>query len=130
MQQQLPRPHRIVIHHIALRVRRDVHILQPRLMPVDAHETIAQVGPPPPDRLYFGPGKHDPRLQLLVDEVVVVGAPVDRDIPRLLILLRHRRAPAWPAPASCPAPGPRRGRTGRPPRGLSAPSRDPAWSAG
>src|SRR5215472_3917360 len=92
VQQQLARPPRLVVDVAALRVGADVDVLQPRLAPVDAHVAVGQVGPAGPERLHLGAGQHQARLVALVDEVVVEGAAVDRDV--LLPLLRHAAPPA------------------------------------
>src|SRR5207253_9652670 len=58
VQQELARTQRVMVHDIALSIRRDVNVLQPRLAVVDSHETIAKVGPSVPDRLHLRPGQH------------------------------------------------------------------------
>src|SRR5207245_2403682 len=127
VEQELARPHRIVVHDVALCIRRDVDVLQPCLAVVDPDKAVAEVGASVSYRLHLGSRQHHARLVLLVDEVVVVCAAVDRDIPLFIVLLRHRPAPASPAPASCPAAGPLRTHTGRPRRGPSRLSPDRAW---
>ena len=129
VQQELARAQRVMVHDIALSVRRDVNVLQPRLAVVDSHETIAKVGPSVPDRLHLRPGEHHPRFVLLIDEVVVVGAAVDRDVPVFVVPIRHRRGPASRARASCPAAARRRARSDRLRGARSTPSPDLARSA-
>src|ERR1700687_1329256 len=113
MQQQLAGPRRLDVHAVRLRVRRYVHVLQPGCVAVDPHKTVAQIRPPIAHRLDLWAAEHDPGLELLVDEVVVIRAPVDRHVARALVLLRHRPTPASPAPASSPAPAPRPAHTDR-----------------
>src|SRR5438445_1972969 len=93
VQQQLARPHRLVVHDVGLLVRRDMHVLQPRRVAaaVDSYEPIAEVRGSVAHRFDLGPGELDPSLELLVYEVVVVSAPIDRNVALALILpLRHR----------------------------------------
>src|SRR5438046_2225171 len=71
VQQQLARAHRLVVHEVALGVRRDVHVLQPRLVPVDAHEAVAQVAPARADRLHLRAGRHHARLVRLIPGVTL-----------------------------------------------------------
>src|SRR5258706_11474102 len=131
MQQQLARAHRLVVHEVALRVRRDVHVLQPCLIAVDSHESVAQVASALADRLHLRACQHHAGFELLIDEVVVKGAAVDGPVAvAVLLLVRHRPGPASPAPAASPAVGPGRARTARPRHGHSAPSRDRvSWAA-
>src|SRR5207249_10743160 len=130
VQKQLARAHRLVVHEVALGVRRDVHVLKPRLVPVDAHEAVTQVAPALADRLHLSAGQHHAGLVLLIYEVVVKRAAVDRHVAlAVLVLVSHRPAPALPAPAACPAAGPDQARTASHRRGLSAPSRARVSSA-
>src|SRR5260370_36187973 len=105
MEQELARTQRLVVHEVRLRVGRDVHVFQPRLVAIDPHEPVPKVRAPIANRLHLGTCEHDPRLELLVDEVVVVRAAVNCDISLtlvlavLLIFVSHRAALAPPSPA-------------------------------
>src|SRR5713101_9709646 len=118
VQQQLARAHRLVVHKVALRVRRDVHVLQPRLIAVDAHVSVTKVAFALADRLHLRACQHHARLELLIDEVVVKRTAVDGLVAvAVLVLVRHRPGPSSPAPAAFPAAGPDRARTASLPRG-------------
>src|SRR6266581_6770859 len=97
VEQQLARVHGLVVHSVALRVLGYVHVLKPRLVAIDAHETIAQVRPAVAHGLDLRAAEHDSGLHLFVDEVVVIGAAVDGDVSsELLLFLRHCPRPASP----------------------------------
>src|SRR6202158_5836782 len=113
VQQELAGADGLDIHEIGLLAWRDVAVFQPRLVSVDAHESVTKVGAAATHRLDLRPGQHDSRLELLVDEVVVVRAAVDRDVPLALgVFFRHPKAPAWRALVASPAAGTDRGRSG------------------
>src|SRR5258708_36439704 len=96
-----------------------------------AQNPAPQVGPTAAPRLCLRAGEDAPCYELLVDEVAVVCAPVDRHVAIfLLVLFRHRPAPAWPAPAASPGAAPRPARKDRLPRVRSALSRAPSWWEG
>src|SRR5579862_4400295 len=101
VQEQLPGPHRIVVLDVALLVRADVKVQQPRLAAVDPRERVAEDHVSRPQRFHFRPGQRDPGLVRLLDPVLMPRAPVRRDdaeIP-VAVLLRH----ASPAPREHPA---------------------------
>src|ERR1022692_350098 len=71
VQEQLPFAPGIVVAPVRKGVDADVHLVQPGLAPVDVGEGIDQCDLAGADRLDLRTGKHDPRLQRLVDVVLV-----------------------------------------------------------
>src|SRR5688572_13899290 len=76
MEEQLAPPHRLGILAATVLVGTDVDVLEPRLGADDTHETVAEVDLAGPNRLDLGARQDDAGVERLVDEVVVVGAPV------------------------------------------------------
>src|SRR5580765_6570546 len=76
VQQQLAFPPRLVVGPGALGVLRDVHAGQPRLAVPDVGVAVDQVGVPGAQGLDLGAGQHQPRLEDVVDVVVVPGLAV------------------------------------------------------
>ena len=63
----------------ALGVLGDVYAVQPRLVALDVDEPVDQRCAALAQRLHLGPHEHEPRLEDVLEVVVVAGAPVRRD---------------------------------------------------
>src|SRR5215207_5660312 len=81
MQQQLARSARLVIEAVARGVDRDVGIDQPGLAALFRHVGFSNRASAAAQRLHLGAGQSEPRLEGLLDEVVV---------PRLAVLGHYR----------------------------------------
>src|SRR5262249_3581479 len=96
-------------------VAADVNVLEPCFVPFQSHVPVSKVDPAGAKRLHLGPGQHQPRLVRLIDEVVVEGSPVDRDVTAALLRHGSSRASAAPLAAGPAAGPPAAGRTRPPP---------------
>ena len=79
MQQQLPRPLRLVVVSVAARMLGDVGPQQPQLPAFRPGERVPQVHPASPDRLDLGASQDQPRLKAILNMIVVIGLAVDRN---------------------------------------------------
>ena len=88
VEQQLALASRGVVGPGALGVLRDVHAVQPRLVPLDVDEPVDERRASFPQRLHLRADEHQPRLVGVIEVEVVAGAPVRRD-QLAPLLLRH-----------------------------------------
>src|SRR5207245_3293274 len=84
MQEQLAGPERIMIDVAAVRVGRDMAIVQERLTAVDPGEGVLEIRLAVAERLDLGAEEHETRLVPLADEIVVERLAVGRQhlLPR------------------------------------------------
>src|SRR5439155_1051222 len=83
MHEELAAARRLVVLPRRRIVRADVHVHQHELAAMEAREAVFQIGAAVAQRLHFAAGQHEPRLERLVDEVVVPRLAIDRDVARL-----------------------------------------------
>lgn len=76
VEQELPRPFRLVIFPISLFIWRYVHLKQPYFAVYNATKRPLEVRLAVADRLNFGSGQHQARLHWITQMVIVPGAPV------------------------------------------------------
>src|SRR6516164_199813 len=89
--QQLARPRRFMIGMPALRIFGDVSVDQIEfVMSFIRRVGVGDVSLASAQRLYFGAGEHQPRLELVLDRVVEAGLAILGDELAALALLRHR----------------------------------------
>ena len=77
--QQLPLPPFVVLEGFRLVVGRDVAVDQPKLGIFYGSVAFRDVRLAAPKRLDLGTFKHNPALDLILDRVVIAGAPVASD---------------------------------------------------
>src|SRR5215813_2743450 len=82
---QLTGSARIMVGPGALRVLRNVHVVQPNLVVADLAEPVGERRPSRAQRLHLGAGEHQPRFVGVLDGVVVPGSPVPGDDLRALL---------------------------------------------
>ena len=76
MHQQPPLPHRVLIENIALFIGRDVHSVDEQLPFPDGTPGVAEIQRPGADGFDLRPGKFDPGLVMLLNEIIVSGLAV------------------------------------------------------
>src|SRR5437763_7006287 len=86
VEQELPRPGRLVVVAVALIVGGDVRVVQPRLAPLDPGVPLPQLDLAGSDRLHFRAGQDQPGLHVFQDVVIVERLAVGREN-----LVRHRK---------------------------------------
>src|SRR6185369_5204736 len=91
VQQQFPRACRLVILAIAVTVRTDVHVHEPRFRLANLSVAVLQVAAPFANRLHFGAGERDTAFVSLEDMVVVVGLSITRHH----FVCRHDKDRVW-----------------------------------
>ena len=81
-----------MVHQVAVAVRADVAVIEKCLAVFHARIAFLEICPPVAQRLHLRAREHDPGLELLFDEVVVVRPAVRGDDFLRLIFLFHRGA--------------------------------------
>src|SRR5262245_2102638 len=79
MKEQFPWSKGVVIRDVAVAVGTDMAMVEESLGTFHTGVTILEVHAPLSDGLDLGPLKHDARLELLLNEVVVVGLAIRSD---------------------------------------------------
>src|ERR1022692_2683450 len=94
VQQQLARAPGLVVCPCPLRVLGDVHAMEPQLTVGELAEPVGERGPPGTQRLHLGPGEHKPRLDDVLNVIIVPGSPVTGD-DRSFLPLCHSSRMRW-----------------------------------
>src|SRR5512140_2509063 len=71
LEEELADAQRVDDPHVAVRVGRDVHVLDERLVPAEGGEAVRDVDAPLPDRFHLVPLEREPALEGLEDLVLV-----------------------------------------------------------
>ena len=86
MQKQLSGTKRVVVENISLLIGADMCIPQVDLALLDTGEAVTQVRLARADGLHLRPGERDAALIRLVDEIVMMCLPIERDRRRRFFL--------------------------------------------
>src|SRR6185436_9705088 len=94
MEEELPRPERLVVRAVALSVRADVEPEEPGLGPLDLGVRLLQVRAAVAQGLHLGPLEHEAGLVGLEDLEVVMRPAVRRDELLAAVAVPHVNAPS------------------------------------